>query len=135
MEGRSFATQSDSRAPFFCGILKGEKIGDMDFGKGGLLDKIIWHAFTDSRALITHIAGQILTQSICLKHLDILLTPCVESHSTETDNPLQSLSFDVAPLAHKIQMHYAYMCKHARTHTHTHTLGREDLLSQHATIF
>lgn len=48
---------------------------------------------------------QSLTQSICLQCLDILLTPYMESDTTQTDNPFQSLSVDVPPpQCHKTQM-------------------------------
>ena len=41
-----------------CGALKGDKNGDMDFGKGGggggITGQDLGRAFTDSTALITH---------------------------------------------------------------------------------
>lgn len=136
MEGRSVAILSDCGGPVSVESWREKRLGTWFF-EGGLQDKIIDVPSQIAGRSLHAFPSQILTHSICPWHSDALLTPCVESDTTQTDNPFQSLSFDVTPPTHPADSQHTnkHVCAmHVHKHTHTQRVG-EDLRTQHATMF
>lgn len=105
-----------------------ERLGTWILGRG-IIGQDHRHAFTDSGALITHVARDFNPVNLpsMLRHA---ANPPVESDTTQTDNPSQSLPFDVIPpsLDSQDTNKHVYVM---HTYTHTH----RDLHSQHVTLF